>query len=219
MNASMVFLALALGQPPQAPPVVDDATIAKRVAQAPPVVEEPDPFSKIFAMRPTTTRNLPVPSKRTSKEDMWYGEEDQAALSELLQSTKTGVSGIYFYRQQEFTPGDFVDPWIVPGGLKGLLGWRSYNGVGKPPSGSWTTGAPYEDGQTFIDMLVNAKTGKVFTLRTSMKADGEWRNRVVFADKHEFPSGFEPSLVRCADCHTPGQSAPRSKEGRISFLR
>jgi hypothetical protein len=139
-------------------------------------------------------------------------------LRKILAGTGAKLPEMWFYRSQPFVAEeDYDEPWLVPGGLRGLTGWKSYPAASVPNSG-WITGASYADGQVFVDMLVNAKSEKIFTLRVRRKVDGGWSNSVPFADARQQPAGFRGAGQACASCHA-AKSAPRAKDTVISFLR
>ncbi len=135
----------------------------------------------------------------------------------MLLSTGVKLPEMWFYRAQPFvSEEDYDEPWLVPGGMRGLTGWKSYTAASVPSSG-WTTGTLYSDGQVFIDLLVNARSGRPFELRIRRKAAGRWFNTEAFAAEAERPAGYV-GVGKCADCHG-AKSAPRAKDTVISFLR
>lgn len=59
----------------------------------------------------------------------------------------------------------------------------------------------YPDGTRFDELLVNAKTGKVFEHRVREKVDGEWESDVAYKDEGQRPKGYTGLKVSCASCH------------------
>ena len=123
-----------------------------------------------------------------------------------------------FYRSQPLqTAEDYEFPWQVPGGLHKSTGWRSFVAVSWQPE-PWNPGEPYKNGTTFLDMLVNSTTEKVFTLRVRSKAKGVWTSAVAYKDQSQYPVGFAGAGALCSECHA-ARSAPRAKDTVISFSR
>jgi|HubBroStandDraft_2_1064218.scaffolds.fasta_scaffold00771_7 hypothetical protein len=140
-------------------------------------------------------------------------------LTALLASTKVKLPPVNFYRSQPFVNGeDYDEPWVTPGGLRGVAGWRSFTAASVPiTTPAWVTGAQYADGQVFVDLLVNAASGKPFEVRVRRKSDGRWFNTEAFVDSTQAPVGYA-GAGKCSSCHA-AKSAPRAKDTVISFSR
>ncbi len=58
----------------------------------------------------------------------------------------------------------------------------------------------YPDGTRFDDVLFNAD-GRIFEHRVRTKTDGEWKNKIAFADKDLRPAGYTGLKQSCSSCH------------------
>lgn len=108
--------------------------------------------------------------------------------------------------------------WQVPGGLEGIVGWRSDVYRMRAKVKTWRAFMPvrnsfgyfqnelgytrsYEDGATFADVL--STEGKVFEVRYAVKRDGQWDRFVAFKDVSARPHGYVPPTSRqCVECHS-----------------
>ena len=106
-----------------------------------------------------------------------------------------------------------IFPWAVPGGLHYSTGWQSVRGIRLPSQiRVWNQRVPvanssplpkwcweFPDGTAVVDLL--AKDGKAFEVRVRQKANGQWTNHVVHADKEQRPRWFHGAGRDCQECH------------------
>ncbi len=109
--------------------------------------------------------------------------------------------------------------WGQPGGMFGIRGWKSDLYKYVPEGGSLWIGnigvknsfgyyqpnrghkRSYPDGTIFVDVLSNAKTGKVFEKRIREKQSGLWQSYISFKKPEERPIGYHGLKQSCVSCH------------------
>lgn len=108
--------------------------------------------------------------------------------------------------------------WASPGGLYRVNGWKSdlykyipeggqlwvgdievWNGSNFQKNRGWKRN--YPSGTVFVDVLSNAKTGKVFETRFAEKIDGRWQRYVAMKDPDARPTGYHGLKMKCSICH------------------
>lgn len=120
---------------------------------------------------------------------------------------------------QDLVPRTALLPkWQVPGGMEGIRGWKSdlyklvpyrYKWLGRIPVATSLGTVQHElgykqeypNGTVFMDVLSNAKTGKVFEHRVREKAGGTWYSYVAFRDRSQNPPGYHGLKQQCVECH------------------
>lgn len=112
------------------------------------------------------------------------------------------------------------EEWQVPGGMEGIVGWRSdlYKYVPDGYWQQWQRRLPvvnsfgytqyelgytrsYPDGTFFVDALSNAD-GKPFEVRVREKQEGKWTSYIAWKDVSERPVGYHGLTKKCSDCHS-----------------
>jgi hypothetical protein len=139
----------------------------------------------------------PVP--RTKLEEKWQVPGGLVGItgwkSELYQAPLTRMVGV--------APITVTNGFFVHANYG--YGWVKTDTPVTQTLRGWTR--TYADGQKFIDVLRNSKSGKVFEVREAEKREGRWHRAVTYRDRGERPSGYKVvSINLCAGCHSQAGS-------------
>jgi len=113
------------------------------------------------------------------------------------------------------------EKWVVSGGHEGIPAWRyrslkyavlpsapAYSIAKVPVVNSFkeiqhelALVREYPVGAVFHDVLVNARTRKVYEHRVRRKTKAGWRSRVEHSDRSQRPAGYDGLKQSCASCH------------------
>lgn len=167
----------------------------------------------------------------------WYSEQEQDRIAARWPSRIAIPKGIKFYRSTKWVQSSAVvdypqlrlqnvltavpiarkfNEWSVPGGLRGVGGWRSYLGVVRGAEIRTFDAVEYSAvayghklrrvdrsfaGAQFFDLLLNADF-QPFELRAMASDGGKLDAVVLWRDSAAAPIGYvRPKRHECVACH------------------
>ncbi len=177
---------------------------------------ERNPFT-IAAPQPFTIRQAP---KVVTTWESWRVYKPTGLSQRIVRYVDTGPAIKFWHLDQDdfgTTNVNRVFPWLVPGGLHNLQGWRSELRMHLPPESKikvWTedgqiTGAgvlprkqwAFPVGTKFADVLFSGPD--IFEARVREKvSETQWRSDVMFRDEDKAPKGYKGPGKACVECHS-----------------